>query len=78
MADVANGRFGAYGGTSAALAEVCAHFDPPNDLAFTKDLYRIENDKFSNVQDAKLSQTENVTGEFFSIADMSIWRWASL
>ena len=65
-------------GQAQHLLKYAPILDPPNDLAFTKDLYHIENDKFSNVQDAKLSLTENVTGEFFSIADMSIWRWASL
>ena len=72
------GGLGPMAGQAQHLLKYAPILDPSNDLAFTKYLYCIENDKFSSVQDAKLSQTENVTGEFFSIADMSIWRWASL
>ena len=52
--------------------------DPPNDLPYAKDRYRAEVAPLYGVLDRQLAKHEYVAGDFYSIADMSIWGWASL
>ena len=43
-----------------------------------KDRYRAETARLYGVLDRQLAQNEFVAGDFISIADFSIWGWASL
>ncbi|NEK21161.1 glutathione S-transferase family protein [Sulfitobacter sp. JBTF-M27] len=48
------------------------------DIPYAKDRYRDETARLYGVLDRQLAQNEFVAGEFISIADFSIWGWASL
>jgi len=50
----------------------------PEDIAYAKDRYRSETARLYGVLDRQLAQNEYVAGDFISIADFSIWGWASL
>jgi GST-like protein len=50
----------------------------PEDIAYAKDRYRSETARLYGVLDRQLAQNEYVAGDFVSIADFSIWGWASL
>lgn len=50
----------------------------PEDIAYAKDRYRNESARLYGVLDRRLAENEYVAGDFYSIADMSIWGWASL
>jgi len=50
----------------------------PEDIAYAKDRYRSETARLYGVLDRRLAEHEYVAGDFYSIADMSIWGWASL
>lgn len=50
----------------------------PEDIAYAKDRYRSETARLYGVLDRRLAENEFVAGNFFSIADMAIWGWASL
>jgi GST-like protein len=54
------------------------NMDPPQDIAYAKDRYRAETARLYGVLDRQLANHEFVAGDFYSIADMSIWGWASL
>ncbi len=51
---------------------------PPQDIPYAKDRYREETARLYGVLDRQLARHEYVAGDFYSIADMSIWGWASL
>ncbi|KIN64530.1 Glutathione S-transferase [Sulfitobacter noctilucicola] len=48
------------------------------DVPYAKDRYRAETGRLYGVLDRQLAQNEFVAGDFISIADFSIWGWASL
>ncbi|MGR3714899.1 MAG: glutathione S-transferase N-terminal domain-containing protein [Shimia sp.] len=50
----------------------------PDDIAYAKDRYRSEAARLYGVLDRRLAEVEYVAGDFYSIADMAIWGWASL
>lgn len=50
----------------------------PEDIAYAKDRYRNETARLYAVLDRRLADNEFVAGDVYSIADMSIWGWASL
>ncbi|MCL4154657.1 UNVERIFIED_CONTAM: hypothetical protein GTU68_029663 [Idotea baltica] len=50
----------------------------PEQIEYAKDRYRNEVARLYWVLDRQLARHEYVAGEFYSIADMSIWGWASL
>ena len=52
--------------------------DPPADLPYAKDRYRLEVTRLYQVLDNNLKARDFVAGQFFSIADMAIWPWATL
>lgn len=52
--------------------------DPPQDLPYAKDRYRREVARLYGVLDRQLGRNRYVAGDFYSIADMAIWGWASL
>ncbi|MEM8978806.1 MAG: glutathione S-transferase N-terminal domain-containing protein [Pseudomonadota bacterium] len=72
------GGVGPMAGQAHHFLKYAPAMDPPNDLPYAKDRYRAETGRLYGVLDRKLAQTEFVAGDFFSIADMAIWPWASL
>ncbi len=52
--------------------------DPPHDLPYAKNRFRDEISRLFGVLDARLEANQYVAGDFYSIADMAIWPWASL
>ena len=72
------GGLGPMAGQAHHFLKYAPAMDPPNDLPYAKDRYRNETARLYGVLDRKLAETEYVAGDFYSIADMSIWGWASL
>ena len=54
------------------------NMDPPEDLPYAKKRYRLEVQRLYKILDNNLVARDFVAGNFFSIADMAIWPWASL
>ena len=72
------GGLGPMAGQAHHFLKYAPAMDPPNDLPYAKDRYRNETARLYGVLDRQLAQNEFVAGDFFSIADMAIWPWASL
>jgi len=72
------GGLGPMAGQAHHFLKYAPAMDPPNDLPYAKDRYRNETARLYGVLDRQLAQNEYVAGDFYSIADMSIWGWASL
>ncbi|MDV7142491.1 glutathione S-transferase N-terminal domain-containing protein [Tropicimonas sp. TH_r6] len=72
------GGLGPMAGQAHHFLKYAPAMDPPNDLPYAKDRYRAETGRLYGVLDRQLAKHEFVAGEFYSIADMSIWGWASL
>ncbi|MEO0937244.1 MAG: glutathione S-transferase N-terminal domain-containing protein [Pseudomonadota bacterium] len=49
-----------------------------HDLPYAKDRYASETARLYGVLDRRLADNAYVAGDFYSIADMAIWGWASL
>ena len=72
------GGLGPMAGQAHHFLKYAPAMDPPNDLPYAKDRYRTETARLYGVLDRRLADREYVAGDFYSIADMSIWGWASL
>lgn len=72
------GGLGPMAGQAHHFLKYAPAMDPPNDLPYAKDRYRNETARLYGVLDRQLAKYEFVAGDFYSIADMSIWGWASL
>lgn len=72
------GGLGPMAGQAHHFLKYAPAMDPPNDLPYAKDRYRNETARLYGVLDCQLAKHEFVAGDFFSIADISIWGWASL
>ena len=72
------GGLGPMAGQAHHFLKYAPNMDPPNDLPYAKDRYRAETARLYGVLDRQLLQHEYVAGDFISIADFSIWGWASL
>jgi len=72
------GGLGPMAGQAHHFLKYAPAMEPPNDLPYAKDRYRSEVARLYGVLDRQLAKTEYVAGDFYSIADMSIWGWASL
>ncbi len=72
------GGLGPMAGQAHHFLKYAPAMDPPNDLPYAKDRYRNETARLYGVLDRRLAEQEFVAGDFYSIADMSIWGWASL
>ncbi len=72
------GGLGPMAGQAHHFLKYAPSMDPPNDLPYAKDRYRNETGRLYGVLDRQLAKTEYVAGDFYSIADMAIWGWASL
>lgn len=72
------GGLGPMAGQAHHFLKYAPAMDPPNDLPYAKNRYRNEVARLYGVLDRQLADNEFVAGDFYSIADMSIWGWASL
>ncbi|MDF1854794.1 glutathione S-transferase N-terminal domain-containing protein [Pseudooceanicola sp.] len=72
------GGLGPMAGQAHHFLAYAPTMDPPNDLPYAKDRYRNEVNRLYGVLDKQLGQNEFVAGDFYSIADMAVWPWASL
>jgi len=72
------GGVGPMAGQAHHFLAYAPHMDPPNDIPYAKDRYRNEVNRLYGVLDRRLADRKFVAGDFFSIADMAIWPWASL
>ncbi len=72
------GGLGPMAGQAHHFLKYAPAMDPPNDLPYAKERYRNETARLYRVLDTRLAENEYVAGDFFSIADMAIWPWASL
>ena len=72
------GGVGPMAGQAHHFLKYAPSMDPPNDLPYAKERYRNETGRLYRVLDTQLGKHEFVAGDFFSIADMAIWPWASL
>ncbi len=72
------GGLGPMAGQAHHFLKYAPSMDPPNDLPYAKERYRNETARLYRVLDTQLKDNEFVAGDFFSIADMAIWSWASL
>ncbi|RDC72431.1 glutathione S-transferase family protein [Rhodovulum sp. 12E13] len=71
------GGVGPMAGQAHHFLKYAPSMDPPQDLPYAKDRYRNETGRLYRVLDKRLADREFVAGDFFSIADMAIWPWAS-
>lgn len=72
------GGVGPMAGQAHHFLKYAPAMDPPNDLPYAKDRYRAETGRLYRVLDTRLAENRYVAGDFFSIADMAVWPWASL
>ncbi|TCO72841.1 glutathione S-transferase N-terminal domain-containing protein [Rhodovulum euryhalinum] len=72
------GGLGPMAGQAHHFLKYAPAMDPPQDLPYAKDRYRAEVGRLYGVLDRRLAGHEFVAGNFYSIADMAIWPWASL
>lgn len=72
------GGLGPMAGQAHHFLKYAPAMDPPHDLPYAKTRYRSEVARLYGVLDRQLADHPYVAGDFYSIADMSIWGWASL
>ncbi|MCC5992107.1 MAG: glutathione S-transferase N-terminal domain-containing protein [Rhodobacteraceae bacterium] len=72
------GGVGPMAGQAHHFLKYAPSLTPPQDLPYAKDRYRNEVARLYGVLDRQLADNAYVAGDFYSIADMAIWPWASL
>ena len=72
------GGVGPMAGQAHHFLKYAPSLEPPQDLPYAKDRYRNEVERLYGVLDRQLAENRYVAGDFYSIADMAIWPWASL
>lgn len=72
------GGVGPMAGQAHHFLKYAPALEPPQDLPYAKDRYRAEVARLYGVLDRQLAKHPYVAGNFYSIADMAIWGWASL
>ena len=72
------GGVGPMAGQAHHFLKYAPALTPPQDLPYAKDRYRTEVARLYGVLDRQLETHRYVAGDFYSIADMAIWGWASL
>ena len=72
------GGLGPMAGQAHHFLKFAPKANPPQDIPYAKDRYRAETGRLYGVLDRQLAQHAFVAGDFISIADFSIWGWASL
>ncbi len=71
------GGVGPMAGQAHHFLRYAPTMEPPQVLPYAQDRYRNETARLYRVLDKRLGEAEFVAGDFFSIADMAIWPWAS-
>lgn len=72
------GGLGPMAGQAHHFLKYAPAMDPPNDLPYAKDRYRTEVARLYGVMDKQLAKTRYLAGDFYSVADIACWGWASL
>ena len=72
------GGLGPMAGQAHHFLKYAPSMEPPQVLPYAQDRYRNEVSRLYRVLDTQLKDNEFVAGDFYSIADMAIWSWASL
>jgi GST-like protein len=72
------GGVGPMAGQAHHFIKYAPSMDPPQVLPYAQDRYRNEVSRLYRVLDTQLRDNQYVAGDFFSIADMAIWPWATL
>lgn len=72
------GGLGPMAGQAHHFLKYAPSMDPPNDLPYAKDRYRNETGRLYGVLDRQLAKHDYVAGDFYSIADIAIYGWASV
>ena len=72
------GGLGPMAGQAHHFLKYVPNMYPPQNNAYSEDRYRAETARLYSVLNRQLANHEFVAGDFYSIADMSIWGWASL
>ncbi len=72
------GGVGPMAGQAHHFLKYAPALDPPQDIPYAKDRYRNEVARLYDVLDRRLQGRDFVAGDFYSIADMAVWPWASL
>ncbi len=72
------GGLGPMAGQAHHFLKYAPAMDPPNVLPYAQERYRNEVERLYGVLDRRLADNAYVAGDFYSIADMAIWPWASL
>ena len=72
------GGLGPMAGQAHHFLKYAPAMDPPQDLPYAKGRYRAEVARLYGVMDRRLAGNRYLAGDFFSIADMACWGWASL
>lgn len=72
------GGLGPMAGQAHHFIKYAPALDPPQDLPYAKDRYRTEVARLYGVMDRRLAGNRFLAGDFYSIADMAAWGWASL
>ena len=72
------GGLGPMAGQAHHFLKYAPALEPPQVLPYAQDRYRREVARLYGVLDRRLARHAFVAGDFYSIADMAIWGWASL
>ncbi|OWY05521.1 glutathione S-transferase [Thioclava sp. F1Mire-8] len=72
------GGLGPMAGQAHHFLKYAPKLEPSQDLPYAKDRYRAETGRLYGVMDRRLAENRYLAGDFYSIADMASWGWASL
>ena len=72
------GGLGPMAGQAHHFLRYAPLLDPPADLPYAKERYRLEVQRLYAILNENLLSRDFVAGQFFSIADMAIWPWVTL
>ncbi|GIT90339.1 thiol:disulfide oxidoreductase [Jannaschia pagri] len=72
------GGLGPMAGQTHHFWKYAPQMDPPQDLPYAKDRYKTETARLYRVMDTQLDRHRYLAGNFYSIADIACWGWASL
>ena len=72
------GGLGPMAGQAHHFLRYAPNMGPPADRPYAKNRYKLEVERLYRVLNENLMLRDFVAGQFFSIADMAIWPWATL
>jgi len=71
------GNLGPLAGQAHHFLKYAPRMTPPQVIPYAQDRYRNETSRLYGVLERRLEGRDWVAGDFYSIADMAIWGWAS-